>query len=279
MRIKILDIIKDGNKTLGVDAIDLDTKKEIRIGINYLINNKHNIECLNGVIVSSGHIRSKAEKLKIVQIREKMILYHGSKSGIIGDISHYISREECDFGVGFYTGINSTQAKQLILNEADGKFYTLKVNLEGLNVYKFKDDILWALYVAYNRKKVTNIGDKLQNLFNKIDKSDVIIGLIADDRMNVVFPMFFDNTLTDKALIECLKYVKHGQQVVFKTEKACKALKIKSEQSIKSFDLAELQADKKEKLKYMTNDLDAIRLKYIRDGRYFYEILEEFTKR
>lgn len=33
----------------------------------------------------------------------RMLLYHGSKSGLVGDIAP-ISRKKCDFGKGFYMG-------------------------------------------------------------------------------------------------------------------------------------------------------------------------------
>ena len=33
-----------------------------------------------------------------------MKLYHGSKSGIKGDIQCNLSRDKCDFGPGFYMG-------------------------------------------------------------------------------------------------------------------------------------------------------------------------------
>ncbi len=54
-----------------------------------------------------------------------MILYHGSKSGIKGEISPFDIRENCDFGRGFYTGELPTQPMGLIAGWKDHVFYEL----------------------------------------------------------------------------------------------------------------------------------------------------------
>lgn len=53
-----------------------------------------------------------------------LVLYHGSKKGITGDIAP-ISREECDFGKGFYMGTSTLQPLTLILT---WNFRTLQFN-------------------------------------------------------------------------------------------------------------------------------------------------------
>ena len=56
-------------------------------------------------------IRKKIEKTaeKIDRSPERVLLYHGSRSGIKGPIAP-ISRERCDFGKGFYMGDGSLSA-------------------------------------------------------------------------------------------------------------------------------------------------------------------------
>ena len=49
-------------------------------------------------------------------------LYHGSHEGIEGEIAPNISRDVCDFGKGFYTGDNPTQAKTLICEDKCSTF-------------------------------------------------------------------------------------------------------------------------------------------------------------
>ena len=78
----------------------------------------------------------------------EVILYHGSKSGLVGDIRP-ISRALCDFGKGFYMGTKQLQPLTLICNFPNAKMYTLKLNLTGLCVLEIEVGIDWALLIAY----------------------------------------------------------------------------------------------------------------------------------
>lgn len=77
---------------------------------------------------------------------------------------------------------------------------------------------------------------QLKNLVVKfetiLNKSDVIIGTIADDRMSMVLEDFFNGSRTDIGMLECLKYVNLGKQVVLKTQRACDRIKVISEQKL-----------------------------------------------
>ena len=55
----------------------------------------------------------------------RVLLYHGSKSGIEGDIAP-LSRKQCDFGEGFYMGTESSQALTLICDYERAKFFRLQ---------------------------------------------------------------------------------------------------------------------------------------------------------
>lgn len=52
--------------------------------------------------------RYTGKENQIITSNEKIILLHGSKSGIEGMIAPN-SREKCDFGKGFYMGTEQTQ--------------------------------------------------------------------------------------------------------------------------------------------------------------------------
>ena len=60
-----------------------------------------------------------------------LVLYHGSKKGIVGDIAP-VSRKECDFGAGFYMGTGTMQPLTLVCSEATPKFYTLSLDTTDL---------------------------------------------------------------------------------------------------------------------------------------------------
>ena len=52
----------------------------------------------------------------------RLLLYHGSKSGIESDIAPN-SRKQCDFGEGFYMVTEPNQALTLICDYESAKFY------------------------------------------------------------------------------------------------------------------------------------------------------------
>ena len=163
---------------------------------------------------------------------EDIIIYHGSRGGIEGNISPK-SRERCDFGVGFYMGTNPKQAKSIVVDDPAPYFYTLNFKIseipENKILYLEKSD--WIYTVLANRKQVHefNTLPLSQRILNSLKKYDVIIGAIADDRMNEAMQRFSDYGLTDQGLIACLQSVDYGYQVVAKTEYACSKIEILDE--------------------------------------------------
>ena len=87
---------------------------------------------------------------------ERMILYHGSKSGIRGPVAP-VSRERCDFGKGFYMGTDPFQPLTLISDFEESKFYIMCLDLSDLRVLKVKPDLEWAMLVAYHRGRMEKI--------------------------------------------------------------------------------------------------------------------------
>ena len=56
----------------------------------------------------------------------RLLLYHGSKSGIEGKIEPK-SRKQCDFGKGFYMGTEPAQALTLICDYEKSRFYIISI--------------------------------------------------------------------------------------------------------------------------------------------------------
>lgn len=203
-------------------------------------------------------------------------LYHGSKSGIKGQIAP-ISRDKCDFGKGFYMGTEETQPLTLICNYPNARLYTIELDLTDLRILDVEVGIEWALLVAYNRGKMeTARGSDIYNRISKMaDGYDIINGFIANDRMFVVLDRFFNGEITDTALISSLSALKLGKQYVAVTEKACRKVKIMDEHILSDSDREAL------KIKSEKNRSNGVALaeemcrKHRRDGRYFDEILKD----
>lgn len=205
----------------------------------------------------------------------KLVLYHGSKKGIDGDIAP-ISRHECDFGKGFYMGTNTLQPLTLVCNEDKPKFYTVELDMTGLKVLTVDIGMDWAMLIAYYRKEMeeakgTPIYEKYAHM---ADGYDIIVGYIANDRMYTELSRFFNKTLTDVALINCLSALDLGKQYVAISEKACKQIKIIKEEPLSQLELSLLKDMSAERRREGVALAEEIEVKYRREGKFFDEILK-----
>ena len=205
----------------------------------------------------------------------RILLYHGSKSGVEGDIAP-ISRKQCDFGRGFYMGTDPAQPLTLICDYEKSKFYIVTVNLNDLETLEVPADIDWAMLVAYHRGKMEKInGTVLYNKYRDMASAkDIIIGSIANDRMFYVIDNFFIGGITDAALVGSLSALRLGKQYVAVSDKACKAVRIEAEVSISYLErlfLKEVAEENRAKGISLANDICK---SHRREGLYFDEILE-----
>lgn len=212
---------------------------------------------------------------KIISTDETVTLYHGSKSGIHGNVAP-ISRKHCDFGRGFYMGTDRMQPLTLICNYPNAKLYTLCLDLSGLKILDVEVGLDWALLIAYNRGKMEFV--KHSAIYNRIAElgkgCDMIIGYIANDRMFVVLDRFFRGEITDLALLNSLSALKLGKQYVAITEKACQKIKILDEQELTENDRDKLKQESEANRFKDIAMADEICRKYRRNGRFFDEILK-----
>lgn len=163
----------------------------------------------------------------------RVLLYHGSKSGIEGKIEPK-SRKQCDFGKGFYMGTDPGQALTLICDYEKSKFYVVSVATDTLAQIEVPADIDWAMLVAYHRGRMEKInGTDLYNKYcNMTAGKDLIIGNIANDRMFFVIDNFFIGNVTDAALVNSLSALQLGKQYVAVSQKGCDAVRVESEISL-----------------------------------------------
>lgn len=209
----------------------------------------------------------------------RVLLYHGSKSGLVGDIAP-ISREKCDFGKGFYMGTTPEQPLTLICDFEESKFYVVSIDISELRATEVPADIDWAMIVAYHRGRMEKI--KGTNLYAKYSSmtsdNDLAIGSIANDRMFYVIDNFFLENITDIALVSSLSALQLGKQYVALTEKACKAIKVEKEIELSFFEkkvLRKVNESNRQKGIELANEICK---SHRREGKFFDEILDEALK-
>ena len=206
----------------------------------------------------------------------RIVLYHGSKSGIEGAIAPG-SRATCDFGKGFYMGTDPIQPLTLICDYEKAKFYVVSVSLDGLCKLDIPADLEWAMVVAFNRGKMDSIkGTILYEKYRKLclDK-DFIIGSIANDRIFYVLDNFFQGNITDLALIKSLSALQLGRQYVAVSQAGCDAVKIEKEIFISYLEKKFLQDISEENRAKGVSVANDICKNYRREGLFFDEILDQ----
>ena len=219
-------------------------------------------------------IKTETEKIDIEEGR--VLLYHGSKSGIVGDIAPK-SREMCDFGKGFYMGTEPAQPLTLICDFEKSKFYIVSIDTRELDSVEIEADLDWAMLVALHRGRMDKIkGTGFYDKYSQIDTGkDLVIGSIANDRMFYVLDNFFMGNITDMALVNSLSALKLGKQYVATTERACAAVRIEKEIPLSMLERRFLQdesAENRQKGIHLANDICK---NYRREGKFFDEILDE----
>lgn len=227
--------------------------------------------------------QSAGKREQIVHLinSEKNLVFHGSDGGIRGEIDCSHSSALCDFGPGFYTGTDLEQAENRISNKQNGILYVFEYTIETGNYYEFKDDVLWALYIAYNRKnKYINFGQYAEIIkkMNEINRHSVVVGKIADDKISSVYDDFIKGAITDKCLVECLQLVKYGNQIVFKSNEDVKnSLKL-VDKYILTKDMRERSVEWNRGMKAnMDSDIGQIKLQHRREGRFIDECMEDYN--
>lgn len=209
----------------------------------------------------------------------RVLLYHGSKSGLNGEIAP-ISRKQCDFGQGFYMGTEAAQPLTLVCDYEKSRFYIVSVDMNELKSLNVPANIEWAMLVAYHRGKMEKI--KGTDFYNKyrdvVRKNDIIIGSIANDRMFYVIDNFFIGNITDVALINSLSALELGKQFVAVSKKACKAVRVEAEIPISYLErlfLKEIAEKNRARGISLANDICK---NHRRDGLFFDEILDKVNR-
>lgn len=224
----------------------------------------HNIDLFSYIV----------DKVKWWGEKDSLILYHGSKKGISGSIQP-ISSSYCDFGKGFYMGTDPAQPLTLICDEKAPKFYSISLDMTGLNVLNIDVGLEWALMIAYYRGYMKAYENTA--IYNKYahmaDGYDMVVGFIANDRMYRVMTRFFEKEITDEALLNSLSVLDLGKQYVAITQSACDRVKVLTEIPLNKLELKILEEKSIKRRKESITLTEDILVKYRRKGKYFDEIM------
>lgn len=173
-------------------------------------------------------------KIKVQLYREDYeddkhkLLFHGAKTFIEGNLDVSKSRENNDFGKGFYCGETLEQAAMFVSAYLKSSIYMMSFDMDGLKGVHYSVNQDWMLTIAYFRRRLGAFCEtpKIKSLIQKLERVDYIVAPIADNRMFQIIDSFIEGEITDEQCRHCLSATNLGYQYVFKTQKAINQIEV-----------------------------------------------------
>lgn len=238
---------------------------------------KKNIIALYDFAYSKGLCLTKTKSLLLQDDIKgnEILLFHGSKSGIVGDIDINKGRINNDFGKGFYCGSKYEQAVSFVTQYESPVLYMMSLDDAGLTTVTFDVDRDWMLAIAYFRGTLDEYSKHplIQSIKDKVESADIIIAPIADNRMFRIIDTFVLGEITEEQCKHCLAATDLGKQYVFKTSKALTHLKLLDECYICPKEREYFLGLKEEDRRQGDQKVRMAKIKYRGQGRYIEEIL------
>jgi len=204
-----------------------------------------------------------------------ILLTHGSKNGIDGELSVERSRQNNDFGKGFYCGDSYDKSISFVCRFKQSNIYFIDFDPNGLNKLQFDVDTNWMLTIAYFRGRLEPYKDNklIRRLIEPFKNVDYVIAPIADNRMFQIIDTFIDGEISDEQCKHCLAATNLGMQYVFLTEKSLKHINILERCFISSKEKEYYQKQQIEFQKIGADKSRLARIQYRDKGKYIEEIL------
>ena len=148
-----------------------------------------------------------------------MILYHGSNV-IVSEPKLIQQKRFLDFGFGFYTTTNKTQA----IGFADKVYKRRKEGNRIVNVYEFDEVKAFASCSVLNFDNANEawldfVSENRTGTYNG-ESIDIIFGPVANDDVYKTFTLYTAGVLSKEQTLEALKIKKLYNQLVFASKKA-----------------------------------------------------------
>lgn len=246
-------------------------------------NKRHKIseENLNAIYNYAFNAGIKLNKIKEQLYREEcagkdnIILFHGAKNVIDGNILIEKSRGTNDFGKGFYCGESMEQSAMFVAGYPRSTLYIFEFDKANLSSTQFYVDQEWMLAIAYFRKRLKGYEDHpiIRNILNKVKNKDFIIAPIADNRMFEIIDSFIEGDITDIQCQHCLSATNLGNQYVIKTQKAIDGLIMKRHCWLSDKEKQFYLSSKYEESKIGNDKVKIAKKQYRGKGSYIEEIL------
>lgn len=107
----------------------------------------------------------------------KLVLYHGAKNILEGNIDIEHAKNNNDFGKGFYCGESFEQSSLFVSGFDTSSVYILSFNPQKLSSIEYKVNQEWMLPIAYFRGRLSEYENHpiIKKLINKLEDIDYLV--------------------------------------------------------------------------------------------------------
>lgn len=171
--------------------------------------------------------RFNTVKEELLKEENPQVLFHGSKFGL-NNVSIQKSRENCDFGKGFYLGESYSQALSFVNEYEKSSVYSFRYKTDKLKIKEFICDMDWMLAICYYRGNLKNyrVNKTVSKIVKDVESADIIIAPIADNKMFYIMNQFTEGEINASVALHSLSASQLGLQYVFKTDKSLENLEV-----------------------------------------------------
>ena len=212
------------NQTQFANEIGLSRSNIARYESDAIFPHDSALEKIYGYPYKNKFYLNKAkEMLFIDNKKDNLLLFHGAKYEIKGEIDHLHLNGNKDFGAGFYLGDSFDSAASWVCEYRSGSVYSFYLkNHKELKCKQFKVDREWMYAILYFRGMFKDYipNEEVLEIIKQVEEADYIVAPIADNQMYDTLTSFGLRQITDEQCLHALSANNLGYQFVIKTKKA-----------------------------------------------------------
>lgn len=206
----------------------------------------------------------------------EVLLFHGAKTKIEGNLRIDCNKRINDFGNGFYCGESLEQSAMFVATHKNSSLYMLKFKPLNLKCKEFSVDREWMLTIACFRGRLEEYRDTeiVKQLAKTTEGIDYIVAPIADNRMFEIIDSFIDGEITDVQCQHCLSATNLGMQYVFVSKKALSNITLLERCYLTELEKEAYLNSRQESFRMNMDKVKLARRQYRNQGEYIEDILK-----
>lgn len=276
--IKRIRAFFDMSQQSFADSVNISKSNIVRYENKQIFPHYSNLENIYGYAYDRGlNLNLEKSRFYEEEAKDKIVLYHGSRGEIEGELDLKHSIKPNDFGDAFYVGESLKQSATWVSGNPKSSIYCFYFsNFKNLKKKQFYVDREWMYAILFYRGAFFNLDvpEEIKKVVKQVEESDYLIAPIADNKMYQIFNDFIGGKITDEACLHALSMTDLGMQYVIKSEKALKHLNFIDRFFLCRQERNDYLKQKEKEISMSDNKVKMSLIEYRRKGKYFDELFK-----